>query len=346
MRSHTFRLVAVPAIVVLLAACGSAGTAPAATVGGTEISDAQLAEQAKLFTFLATLGQQQCGGTPSDGETQEAACNRFTLGNMIQGRFVQAYAEANDLTPTPAEIDDIMANLDQQLTPEKVDSELGKLDLTRTDLEGFAGQVLLFQAVQTAVTAEGTGDEELRALYDDEILQFTTIDALHILVKTRAEADDVYRQVTAPAATRTTFANLAERLSIDTGSGAQGGSLGSAPAANYVAEFAEAAVALQPGQISEPVKTEFGWHVIYLVDEQVTPFAEAKTSLLQSDQGALFTEWLRGQARSEGVEVNPKYGRFDLQTLTVIAVTSTDPSAAAGPADGASADGDEGTPAP
>ena len=340
------RLVVVPAVAVALAACGSTGPAPAATVGGAEITDAQLAEQVKLFTFLATLGQQQCGGTPSEGETQEAACNRFTLGNMIQGRFVQGYAQANDLSPMPAEIDGIMANLDQQLTPERVDTELGKLDLTRTDLEGFAGQVLLFQAVQTAVTAEEMSDDELRALYDDEILRFTTIEALHILVKTRAEADDVYRQVTAPNATRATFEDLAKRLSTDTASGEQGGSLGSAPAANYVPDFAEAAVALEPGQISEPIETEFGWHVIYLVDEQVTPFAEAKASLLQGDQGALFTEWLRAQARSEGVEVNPKYGNFDPQTLTVVAVTSTDPSAAAGPADGASADGDAGTPAP
>lgn len=336
---------------VLLAACGDApglgvGPAPAATVGGAEISDAQLAEQAKLFTFLAKLGQQQCGGRPSDGETQEAACNRFTLGNMIQASFVQGYAQANDLAPKATEIDGIVANLDQQLTPEKVDTELSSLGLTRADLEELAGQVLLFQAVQTEVTAQEMGDDELRAIYDDEILQFTTIDALHILVKTQTEADDVYRQVTAPGATRTTFEDLAKQVSTDTASGAQGGSLGRAPAANYVPEFAEAAVALEPGEISDPVQTEFGWHVIYLLDEQVTPYAEAKASLLQGDQGEVFTEWLRGQARSEGVEVNPRYGTFDPQTLTVVAVTSTDPSAAAGPADGAPSDGDEGTPAP
>ncbi len=336
---------------VLLAACGDApglggGPAPAATVGGAEISDAELAEQAKLFTFLAKLGQQQCGGTPSDGETQEAACNRFTLGNMIQARFVQGYAQENDLAPKAAEIDGIVANLDQQLTPEKVDTELSSLGLTRADLEELAGQVLLFQAVQTEVTAQEMGDDELRAIYDDEILQFTTIDALHILVKTQTEADDVYRQVTAPGATRTTFEDLAKQVSTDTASGAQGGSLGQAPAANYVPAFAEAAVALEPGQISDPVQTEFGWHVIYLLDEQVTPYAEAKASLLQGDQGEVFTEWLRGQARSEGVEVNPRYGTFDPQTLAVVAVTSTDPSAAAGPADGAPSDGDEGTPAP
>lgn len=346
------RLIAMPLIsAALLAACGDApglgaGPAPAATVGETDITDDALAKQAKLFTFLATLGQQQCGGAPADGETQEAVCNRFTLGNMIQSTFVEAYATADDISAEPSEVDAIIANLDQQLTAEKVDEELGKLDLARTDLEAFAGEVLLFQAVQGAVAEDELGDEELRKIYDAEILGFTTIEVLHILVDTEAEAQDVYQQVTAPEATRKTFEDLAKQVSTDTGSGANGGSLGEAAASTYVPEFGEAAVALQPGEISQPVKSEFGWHVIYLVAEQVTPFDEAKASLLQGDQGALFTEWVRQQAEAEGVEVNPKYGRFDPETLTVVAVNSTDPSANAGPSDGATNDGDEGTPAP
>ena len=335
----------------LLTACSDApglgaGAAPAATVGQTEISDDQLEEQAKLFTFLATLGQQQCGGAPTDGETQEAVCNRFTLGNMVQGTLVEAYAAANDITAKSSEIDGIIANLDQQLTAATVDQELEALDLSRTDLEVFAGEVLLFQQVQGAVAEDELGDDELRQVYDDEILRFTTIEALHILVDSEAEAEDVYQQVTAPDATRATFERLAMQVSTDTGSGKQGGSLGKAAASTYVPEFGEAASALEPGEIAPPVQSEFGWHVIYLVDEQVTPFEEAKASLLQDDQGTLFTTWLRDQAETQGVEVNPKYGRFDPETLTVVAVNSTDPSANAGPADGAPSDGDEGTPAP
>ena len=57
-------------------------------------------------------------------------------------------------------------------------------------------------------------------------------------------------------------------MSIDPSAATElGGSLGSAVASTYVPEFAAAATALEPGEISQPVKTEFGWHVIRLVDE-------------------------------------------------------------------------------
>ena len=45
------------------------------------------------------------------------------------------------------------------------------------------------------------------------------------------------------------------------------------------------------------MQSEFGWHVIYLVDEQVTPFDEAKTQLVEGEQGALFKAWMRDRPR-------------------------------------------------
>ncbi|MDH4112252.1 MAG: peptidylprolyl isomerase [Actinomycetota bacterium] len=346
MDSRMLRLIAMPVLAASLLAACSTGPSAAATVGETDISDEQVAQEAKLFTFLAALNQQECGGPPPDGETQEAVCNRFTLSNLIQGSLIDGYATDNDISVEASQVDEIIANLDQQLTAESVDEELGKLDLTRVDLKMLANEVLLFQAVQGAVAAEELDDAQLKKIYDDEILRFTTIDALHILVDTEAEAQDVYDQVTAPGATRKTFEDLAKQVSTDTGSGANGGSLGQAVASTYVPEFAEAAVALEPGQISEPVKSEFGYHVILLVNEQVTPFDEAKTQLVQGEQGTLFNAWMRDQVETQGVDVNPKYGTFDPETLTVVAVNSTDPSATGGPADGAPGDGGEGTPAP
>jgi hypothetical protein len=70
------------------------------------------------------------------------------------------------------------------------------------------------------------------------------------------------------------------------------------------------------------------------VDKQVTPFDEAAAQLSQGEQGTVFNAWMRDQIETQGVDVNPKYGRWDDETLTVVAVDSTDPSASAEPTDG------------
>jgi parvulin-like peptidyl-prolyl isomerase len=144
-------------------------------------------------------------------------------------------------------------------------------------------------------------------------------------VDTEAEANRVYRRVTAPDATEKTFASLARRVSTDTVSAQDGGALGSAVVSQYVPAFGEAAVALEPGEISRPVETEFGWHVIRLVTKQVTPYAKAKQEIIRDLAGTEFRDWFQERVRMLDVEVNPRYGRFDLQSLQVEAVRSTDP---------------------
>jgi parvulin-like peptidyl-prolyl isomerase len=330
------RLIAVSVVAaVLFTACGSSEPAPAATVGGTDITDAQLAKEAKMFTFLLALSQQPCGGAAPEGQSQEAVCNRFALSNMIQERLVSEYADANGVAVTDKEISDIIARLDGQLGKDAVDEQLGKLKLTRTDLEQLARQVLLFQAVKAKVVEnELGGPDKIRALYESQILQYTTVQFEHILVDTQAEAEDVYQQVTAPGATAETFHTLAKQVSTDTTSARNGGSLGSAVASTYVPEVGEAAAALEPGEISQPVKSDFGWHVIRMVTKTVTPFKDAKPQLIEGQSLVIFNDWVRAQLKEGGLEVNPKYGRFDTDTLTVVVNDSTDPSATTAPAPG------------
>ena len=86
----------------LLASCGSAET-PAATLGTTDVTDAQLAHEEDVFGFLAGLNQQPCG-TVDGNETADAACARFALTNLIQEHFVAVYAAANDITVTDAQV--------------------------------------------------------------------------------------------------------------------------------------------------------------------------------------------------------------------------------------------------
>lgn len=326
-RTHRRAALLLALALTVLVACGGA-TPPAATIAGVDLTDEQLAHEKDLFGFLSGLEQQPCG-TKEDGETQDAACSRITLTNVIQERFAADYAEANGIVVSDADVTSTLKQLDDSLGKKTVNDQLDQNDLTREDLNGLARRILLFGRVQRAVTEDRVPQAELEKLYQDGILDYTTVQVQHILVDTQAEAQDVYAQVSAPGATEQTFTNLAKEVSIDPSAAENGGSLGSATVSQYVEPFATAAVALQPGEISEPVQTEFGWHVIRMVDKQVQSFDEVKASLIDSRSIEEFNAWMREQVETEGVDVNPKYGRFDTETLQVVRISSTQPDAGA-----------------
>ena len=320
--ARPLRLVSVLAVaLVALVACGSAAP-PAATVGGVTITDDQLAHQVHVFSLYAALTQRSCG-TPEIGETPESACARFTLSNVIAEAVITAYAGSHHITVPDATVQRTVTSLDKQQGASQIDTQLKQEGLTRADLTDLVHRLLLFQAVDRAVTRAGISDAELQQLYQQQILDYTTVQVDHILVKTRAEAERVYRQVTAPGATEQDFLDLAKKVSIDPTAQQNSGSLGAAVASTYVPAFGEAAAALEPGQISKPVHTRFGWHVIRMVKKDVQSFDQVKQQLLSSRSIVVFNGWMRDQLTQEGVVVNPRYGRYDLAALQVARISST-----------------------
>ena len=103
--------------------------------------------------------------------------------------------------------------------------------------------------------------------------------ARHILVKTEAEANDILAQVKKGS----DFAKLAKEKSMDPGSKEKGGDLGWFSPAGMVKPFSEAVTTLKKGEVtSSPVQTQFGWHVIKMVDTratQVPTYEKVKESL-------------------------------------------------------------------
>lgn len=144
------------------------------------------------------------------------------------------------------------------------------------------------RALQSAILNKEVGptvtDDAVRARYQKEIAGKPgeeEVHAKHILVDTEAEAKKIIAQLKAGA----DFAALAKQYSKDPGGAQQGGDLGFFKKDEMVPEFAAAAFALQPGQISpEPVHTQFGWHVIEVVarrQAQPPTFEEARDELRQ-----------------------------------------------------------------
>jgi parvulin-like peptidyl-prolyl isomerase len=305
-----------------LVACSSPSGSFVAGAADAEISNDQLARDTELFAFLLGLSGAPCG-TPIEGESEDAACSRLALSNGIREEIVKAYAAENELTVDQAAIDEALAQLEQGVGgPEALDAQLQDAAVTRAQLDGLARRLLLFNVVQEDVVAERLDDAALQAAYEEQLDTFTTVEVSHILVEDQADAERIAGEVTPQ-----TFARVAEDESIDTTSGANGGSLGSYSQAGFEAqfipEFVEAALALEPGEISAPVQSEFGWHVIHLVRSDVAPFEDVREQLLAERSPTVFDAWFREQVDATEIEVNPRFGRYDVEALQVVPIRST-----------------------
>jgi foldase protein PrsA len=314
---------------VALSAC-SAGSDPAATIGAHEISDTQLTFDAKLYTFLTGLSGAPCG-TPVGDESNASACARFTLGNDIREAIVKDYAASHDLSVAQTDIDDAIDQVSQSLGGvEALDQKLKSEGLEHRDLVTLARRLLLFNEVEQAIAAERVTDEDLQPIYEQQKDQFTNVEVSHILVPTEQEAKDIAAEVTPD-----NFAEVAKEDSIDTQSAKNGGSLGTFSQADFLQTFdptfAQAALSLEPGEISEPVQTQFGWHIIELNSREQASFADVRDQLVGQVEQQVFQDWLTERAEALDVQVNPRYGRFDPDSGNITPIRSTDGSDASGP---------------
>jgi peptidyl-prolyl cis-trans isomerase C len=129
-------------------------------------------------------------------------------------------------------------------------------------------ELLLTQEGKAAVT-----DAAMKKVYEEASKQMggeEEVRARHILVASEAEAKAVLAEVNKG----TDFAELAKQKSKDPGAAAEGGDLGWFGKGQMVPEFAETAFKLDKGQVSDPVKTQFGWHIIKVEDKRTKPVPE------------------------------------------------------------------------
>ena len=125
--------------------------------------------------------------------------------------------------------------------------------------------------------------------------------ARHILVETPAQAEVILASLKKGGK----FEDIAKKQSKDPGSGANGGDLDWAAPGNYVKEFSEAMVALKTGQVSAPVQSQFGFHIIRLDDvreAQLPKLEDVKPQIVQQmtqQRMAAFQQELRAKAKVE-----------------------------------------------
>ena len=154
----------------------------------------------------------------------------------------------------------------------------------KEQLKRVKDDMLTNYAIQKAVERVRVTDDEAKKFYDENPEQFEgglTFNASHILVDSEDEAADIRTKLEAG---ELTFEDAARKYS-SCPSKAQGGELGDFGHGQMVPEFEEACEAMEPGELSNPVKTQFGWHLIRLNKKEEAgkiPFSEAKDEIRQA----------------------------------------------------------------
>lgn len=177
---------------------------------------------------------------------------------------------------------------------------LKQAGITEADFKEEIRQGIIEQNVMKYIyKGVSVSDSDVKAYYDKNQSQYTEqpnkINLSHILVKTEDEAKKVETRLK----NGEDFAAVAKSVSTDPGSKDKGGSLGEVAAndQNYDPTFMAAAAKLNQGQVSDPVHTQFGWHVIKCVSKTNYPVkafdkvkADVKSKLLQDKQKAKFSD--------------------------------------------------------
>ncbi len=176
------------------------------------------------------------------------------------------------------------------LYKEALKAGFDKNALVKKRIEDMAKQIVL-QSYMESKAKDLVSDAEMKKLYDEKISKTQgseEVKARHILVKTEEEAKKISETLKKGG----DFEKIAREQSTDKGSGAQGGDLGWFTKDKMVAEFADAAFALKKGEVSAPVKSGFGWHIIKLEDRRAVKPASFEES----------KEELRAEATEKAVE--------------------------------------------
>jgi peptidyl-prolyl cis-trans isomerase C len=186
-------------------------------------------------------------------------------------------------------------------------AKIGETPEFRARLDYFRQKVLLDEYLSREAKKAVT-PEAARKLYDETVKSLTAeeeVRARHILVEDEAQAKAALDRVRKGE----DFAKIAAELSKDPGSGKEGGDLGYFTKDRMVAPFAEAAFKMTKGEVSEPVKSQFGWHVIKVEDRRAKALpefeavkGEIETYLLRKGQQDVIMA-LRGTTKTERLDL-------------------------------------------
>jgi parvulin-like peptidyl-prolyl isomerase len=311
MRKPTLTSIALALVsgALLLAGCGGGDSTSSedvpddavAIVGDQEVSKEQFNS---LIAQARASAKQQKRTFPKEGTPEFANLRSQGLEYLVRRAQFEQMAEELDVEVTEKQVDERLEQLKKQFyggDDKKFRDSLKKLLLTEDQVKRDVRAQLLEEQLYKKVTEDvKVTDKEIEDFYNKNKAQYqqaATREVRHILVKTKAKADALHGQLENGG----NFANLAKKNSEDPGSKSQGGKL-TVSKGQTVPPFDKAAFSLKKNELSQPIKTQYGWHIIEPLSEvkkaTTTPLPQVKEAikqqLLSEKKTKEMREWIEG----------------------------------------------------
>jgi parvulin-like peptidyl-prolyl isomerase len=240
---------------------------------------------------------------PEAGTPEFAQLRNALVRSLVEQAQFEIAAEELDITVTDEELEQRLDELKEQYfngDDAAYQEELEKQGLTEEQVLKDLRTRMLSEKIFEEVTGDvQVSDADVEAYYEENKTQFeqpASREVRHILVKNKAKANQIHNQLENGG----NFAKLARQFSQDPASAKEGGNFMAQKGAT-VAPFDEVAFELETGELSEPVKTQFGWHIIEAVGdvEEATTQALAdvqeqiSTTLLEEKKNTRINEWVQ-----------------------------------------------------
>lgn len=275
-RMKVWALVAA-ASALLLTGCSSDPTV--AEVNGEKILKSEF--ETNFNTYKSQV-ESQAGPdvwkeqTP-DGRTRLQEAQDQILDMLVDTRLVAAKSASLGVTVEDSAVEkEIESARAYFQTEDKFNEFLKTQELTLEDLKEMLRKEMLFNAYYDKINENTViNDQEIEAYYNANMDQYREVQASHILLATEDEAKAVKARLDAGE----NFEALAKELSKDPSAETNGGSLGSFSPGAMVPAFDAAVFAMEKGQISDPVQTDYGFHIIRCEGKQQKTLEEASESI-------------------------------------------------------------------
>ena len=301
---------------VVTGASESADPNFAASVNGTGIPASEVENRFEQAKSQPQVQQQLASDTAGvvEGQIQAQILSQLVLSEILEQWGTELGVEVTE-ADAAAQKDALIEQLGGQ---EAFDEAVAGSGLSDEDIQlQLRQRALQDKIAESVATDPEVTDEEVAAFYEEnaETRFGEQARARHILVEERAVAKDLIAQLENGA----DFAELAKEYSKDTGSGAKGGDLGEFGRGQMVPEFDEAVFGANVDEIVGPVKTEFGFHIIEVLDlvggktrEEATE--QIRTELEETKRTEQLQTELTDRTKSTDVTVNPRFGTWNAET--------------------------------